>query len=348
MIKKIISLFLSVIVAFSLCNTYFALGWAEEYDVFMLPVISDKLPDNQQTVRIEVYLDKTEDIAFVSLDDICKIIDAKCSQEESRYAVKRDAVCFSYNGKDNMELYLLEQNSTSAFVDGVELAAGSIIHDEIIGHRLLNGNLFESRKINDKWYVDYIRFCDMFGIKLSKYTSNNHNNLNGLVQTLDIVLENDVQFDFDSNPYYVRMYSGTTLSSIYQKVMRNRKTYLFDFYTFEIKNNNFWDNVLQKSGAVYQLASLQYKNILSNLINDWNGFTSALIDQYEPGEHYTESLLNILNTNYLKYVIQNHGSDKSIPTFSDFIECVANFYSDLLDNLLDNEPTWIADALTYT
>ena len=333
MIKKIMSVILTVVMSLSLCTVAFAVDVLEDnYEIFMLPVISDKLPTENQITEIKVYLDKQTDTAFVALEDVCELIGASCSQEDDIYAVQRDAVYFSYNGQGNMELYLLTENSTSVFLDAVAQATGNIIRKNIIGHRLLDGDLFESRKISNQWYVDYIKFCDMFGVKLSKYTSNNHNNLLAIIQELNISLSHDVKFNFDKNPYYVKMYSGTTLSSIYQKVMRNYETYLFDYYALKTKNSDFWDDVTQKLSTMYQLADLQYKNVLSNVINDWNGFTSALLDQYEPGEHYTESLLNILNSNYLEYVIKNSSSNNELPnTFSDFIESFEVFYGSLLE-----------------
>lgn len=333
MIKKIMSVILTVVMSLSLCTVAFAVDVLEDnYEIFMLPVISDKLPTENQITEIKVYLDKQTDTAFVALEDVCELIGASCSQEDDIYAVQRDAVYFSYNGQGNMELYLLTENSTSVFWDAVAQATGNIIRKNIIGHRLLDGDLFESRKISNQWYVDYIKFCDMFGVKLSKYTSNNHNNLLAIIQELNISLSHDVKFNFDKNPYYVKMYSGTTLSSIYQKVMRNYETYLFDYYALKTKNSDFWDDVTQKLSTMYQLADLQYKNVLSNVINDWNGFTSALLDQYEPGEHYTESLLNILNSNYLEYVIKNSSSNNELPnTFSDFIESFEVFYGSLLE-----------------
>ena len=333
MIKKIMSVILTVVMSLSLCTVAFAVDVLEDnYEIFMLPVISDKLPTENQITEIKVYLDKQTDTAFVALEDVCELIGASCSQEDDIYAVQRDAVYFSYNGQGNMELYLLTENSTSVFLDAVAQATGNIIRKNIIGHRLLDGDLFESRKISNQWYVDYIKFCDMFGVKLSKYTSNNHNNLLAIIQELNISLSHDVKFNFDKNPYYVKMYSGTTLSSIYQKVMRNYETYLFDYYALKTKNSDFWDDVTQRLSTMYQLADLQYKNVLSNVINDWNGFTSALLDQYEPGEHYTESLLNILNSNYLEYVIKNSSSNNELPnTFSDFIESFEVFYGSLLE-----------------
>lgn len=333
MIKKIMSVILTVVMSLSFCTVAFAVDVLEDnYEIFMLPVISDKLPTENQITEIKVYLDKQTDTAFVALEDVCELIGASCSQEDDIYAVQRDAVYFSYNGQGNMELYLLTENSTSVFLDAVAQATGNIIRKNIIGHRLLDGDLFESRKISNQWYVDYIKFCDMFGVKLSKYTSNNHNNLLAIIQELNISLSHDVKFNFDKNPYYVKMYSGTTLSSIYQKVMRNYETYLFDYYALKTKNSDFWDDVTQKLSTMYQLADLQYKNVLSNVINDWNGFTSALLDQYEPGEHYTESLLNILNSNYLEYVIKNSSSNNELPnTFSDFIESFEVFYGSLLE-----------------
>ena len=343
MIKKIMSVILTVVMSLSLCTVAFAVDVSENnYEIFMLPVISDKLPTENQVTEIKVYLDKQTDTAFVALEDVCELIGASCSQEDDIYAVQRDAVYFSYNGQGNMELYLLTENSTSVFLDAVAQATGSIIRKNIIGHRLLDGDLFESRKISNQWYVDYIKFCDMFGVKLSKYTSNNHNNLLAIMQELNISLSHDVKFNFDKNPYYVKMYSGTTLSSIYQKVMRNYETYLFDYYALKTKNSDFWDDVTQKLGTMFQLADLQYKNVLSNVINDWNGFTSALIDQYEPGEHYTESLVNILNSNYLEYVIKNSNPNNELLTFSDFVEYVSSFYY----YIWDKAPTWTANALS--
>ena len=313
----------------SLCTVAFAVD--ENYETFILPVISDKLPADAQTSEIEMYLDKETNTVFAALNDVCKLIGAKCSQEKDIYAVQRDAVYFTYNGKDNMELFLLTENSTSALVDAASAASGNIIRKNIFGHRLLDGNLFESRRINNKWYVDYIKFCDMFAVKLSKYTSKNYDNTCKIIKELNIALEYDTSLDFNNYPYYIKMYSGTTLSSIYQKIMKDQDTYIFNFYSLNEKNDDFWDDVDQKLTTKFQLFDLEYKNILSNVINDWNGFASVFLEQYDPGEHYTESLLNVLNSNYIKNIIENGNTDNNSSNFSDLLETITEKYGKVLD-----------------
>ncbi len=224
-----------------------------------------------------------------------------------------------------MKLYLLSENNTTAFIEEAEIASENFMRKNISGVCLLDGNLFENRKINNEWYVDYIKFCDMFGVELTKYTSEDDKQVNALLNSANVSLGYDTGLNFNKNPYYIRMYSGTTLNSIYQKVIRGQDTYFYDYTTLKIKDADFW----KKVDEGLDIVEIQSKNILSNVINDWNGFTSAYCETYSSEDHYTESLLNIAN--YMQYIIKNNDAHKDLYTFSDLLESLKEMYSTNLE-----------------
>lgn len=277
MIKKLFSVLLVLVMFFSIFTVAVAVD-EEDYDVILLPVISDQLEQNKQVTQVQLYIDKKTNTAFVDLDVICELIGANCNYKKDWYIVDRDYTYFKYKGSGDMKLYLSHTDS---------------------GLLLLEGDLFESRMINNRWYVDYIKFCDMYGVKLQKIDS-----------SIKSYITDDrfgdcykKYINFEKNPYYIQMDTGVTLSSIYGEIIENKERYFWDYSSWSADDDSdIISKVLLSEAGIS--VGVQGGNLFSNIINDWDGFTSAIFSDYESDEHYTEALTDICNVKYINNAVK--------------------------------------------
>ncbi|MBQ8135286.1 MAG: hypothetical protein IJ192_12915 [Clostridia bacterium] len=311
MAKKVISMLLVFILSFSLCTVAFAVD-SDNYNVFDLPVISDKMPENKQVSKVELYVDKETETAFVDLEDISDLIGATCNFKKDWYDVRRDYTYLKYNSAEDMKLYL--SNSSNGLL-------------------LLDGKLFESRMINNRWYVDYIKFCDMFGVNLIK--------VDKTTATIDDLPnyhfnEFENEMNFDENPYYIFMYTGTTLSSLYEKLMKYRSSYFWNYSSWARDDVNF----LQKPFySKYGIASgLMEGSIYSNVVNEWGTWTSKIVKEYNSEEQYAETLLNVCNINYSNYSTVDSDSYTKADSFYAFVKNVnkVNKSNKIIKKIIEN------------
>ena len=175
--KKIISTLLALILSISLFTVAGAVDESIGYDKFDLPIISDMLPDGHQVSKIQLYVDKNKKIAFGKLSDVAKLMSADIFESDSMYRVTKDYMCFQYDNANNMTLYFSDQPN---------------------GKILLQGNLFESKKINNVWYVDFIKICDMFGIEFSKIDKT----VNSFIKNAQFG-DYFSQIDLEKNSFYI-------------------------------------------------------------------------------------------------------------------------------------------------
>lgn len=123
-----------------------------------------------------------------------------------------------------------------------------------------------------------------------------------------IAIENDL--DFINHPYYIYIYSGTPLISLYSQVMKDEDLYLWDYSCYKNlnmneKDGNWFEKVLKniQYSSVTKGLTIQSQNWLSNLINDEWGITKIIASPpYDSSEHYKNSLVNISGVNYGKHL----------------------------------------------
>lgn len=269
----------------------------EEYECIQLPIISDQL---KGTVK-DITLYEKDDILYIPLDIVCSLINAEWYMKDGGFYVSRDnCMYFRYYSNGNMKLI-------------VDLGVGDDKWNKS-DNVLLEGNLFSCKKIDIVWYVDFIKFCDMFGVTFRQVSQSTiqsaKNNIKKNVtdsaieklSTLDI--EKDL--DFKNNPYYIYLYAGTPLTSLYAKVMGSKNLYLWDYSCYENLNlseneENWFKKILKdiQYSDVTQNIVIQSQNYCSNIINDDWGITKILSPPpYDSSEHYKTALVNISGINY--------------------------------------------------
>ena len=112
--------------------------------------------------------------------------------------------------------------------------------------------------------------------------------------------------DFNNNPYYIYLYTGTPLISLYAQVMRDKNLYIWDYSCYENLNlseeDNAWIEEILKSiqySDITQYLTIQSQNCLSNVVNDNWGITKLITaPPYDSSEHYKKALVNISSINY--------------------------------------------------
>lgn len=148
---------------------------------------------------------------------------------------------------------------------------------------LLEGNIFSCKKIGVEWCVDFIKFCDMFGVTFRQVSpstiqsakDNIKKNIedSAFEKLNSIDIENDL--DFNNNPYYIYLYTGTPIISLYAQVMRDQNLYIWDYSCYEnlnqSKEDDSWLEKVLKNIQYSSIATgltVQSQNWLSNLVND--------------------------------------------------------------------------------
>ena len=81
--------------------------------------------------------------------------------------------------------------------------------------------------------------------------------------------------DFNNNPYYIYLYTGTPIISLYAQVMRDQNLYIWDYSCYEnlnqSKEDDSWLEKVLKNILYSSIATgltVQSQNWLSNLVND--------------------------------------------------------------------------------
>ena len=299
MIKKIISILLCVIFALTTFSVSVSAEDAEQYDIFLLPLISEKMLEEQKCDQIQVYWDKNSNIPFVSIDEATSIVGGSCNYKTGWYTVDKDYFYFRYNSQDDMKLYLGNSD---------------------YGILLLDGNLFESRLIHGRWYVDFFRFCDMFDSKLNKIDLNSYN-IQGL-DTDDLKSYKDYLKE-KKVPFFLYVYNGYSLSTIYKEIMKYKNTYVWDYSKYP-ETEVCFRSLIDQSGAYTKTLTYNY---FSNIVNDWDNVVSVAVKPYKPDEHYTESLINITNVNYPAYAVQHDRYQNYSLTKGDSLYTMLNAYN---------------------
>lgn len=297
--KKIISCIILISCIFNMILPI-SIVYAEEnteYECIQLPIISDK--SKKEVTDITLY--KDSDTLYAPLHTICPLINAEWHMKDGGFYVERDGCTyFRYYSNGNMKLI-------------VDLGIGDDKWNKS-DNVLIEGNLFSCKKIGVEWCVDFIKFCDMFGVTFFKVSQNTiqsakdnikKNIGDSSTESLnDIVIENDL--DFVNHPYYIYIYSGTPLISLYGQVMGNENLYLWDYSCYEnLDQSKEGDSWLEKTLKNIQYSSIatgltvQSQNWLSNLVNDDWGITRIITaPPYESSEHYKKALVNISGINY--------------------------------------------------
>lgn len=297
--KKIISVVMLLVCIFYMIVPV-SVAYAEEnieYECIQLPIISDK--SKEAVTDITLY--KDDDVLYAPLHTVCPLINAEWYMKDGGFYISRDnCMYFRYYHDGNMKLI-------------IDLDIGDDKWNKS-DNILLEGNIFSCKKIGVEWCVDFIKFCDMFGvtfrqvspstIQLAKDNIKKNIEDSALEKLNNIDIENDL--DFNNNPYYIYLYTGTPLISLYAQVMRDKNLYIWDYSRYENLNlseeDNDWLKEILKSiqySDTTQYLTIQSQNCLSNLVNDNWGITKLITaPSYDSSEHYKKALVNISGINY--------------------------------------------------
>lgn len=297
--KKIISIVMLMICILNMILPI-TVVYAEEnteYQCIQLPIISDK----SKKAVTDITLYKDDNTLYAPLHTVCDLINAEWHMKDGGFYISRDnCMYFRYYHDGNMKLI-------------IDLNSGDDKWNKS-DNVLLEGNLFSCKKIGEEWCVDFIKFCDMFGVTFFQVSpstiqsakDNIRKNIGNTSTEIlnDIAIENDL--DFINHPYYIYIYSGTPLISLYGQVMRNENLYLWDYSCYENSNQNkedgsWLENVLKniQYSSIATGLTVQSKNWLSNLVNeDWSIAKLITAPTYDSSEHYKETLVNISGINY--------------------------------------------------
>lgn len=302
--KRIISYIIFISCIFNMISPISVVNAEEttEYEHIQLPVIYDD-KFKEEVTDIPIFKNTENDIIYISIADVSPLINAEWHIKDGGFYIStNNCMYFRYYNDGNMKLI-------------IDLSVGDAKWSKS-ENVLLEGNLFSCEKIGEEWYVDFIKFCDMFGItffKVSQSTiksskNNIKKNINdATVKELNnIDIENDL--NFKDNPYYIYLCSGTSLISLYAQIMKNEDLYLWNYSCYEKlnpsgSNDNWLEKTLKKikysSTTIY--LTIQSQNWLSNLINDSWGITKIIAaPPYKSYEHYKKSLVNISSIDYDK------------------------------------------------
>jgi hypothetical protein len=286
-----------------------------EYERFELPVISDKLK-NGSIDYISMYKKKPDsETVFVELAEACNLIGAGWHVEDGGFIVNRDCIYFRCDSDGNMKL-VISSDSNDRWTNP----------DEV----LLEGELFPCEKIGIVWYVDFISFCDMFGASISKITENSiqsiKDKINNLFGSVSEELEFEEHLDFTNHPYYILVYSGTSLSSLYRKVFQKEDTYLWSYSSYENENiaiDNLFDEIKYSDEMIS--VSFNVSNLISNVINDDYGITKIMTAHYESSEHYKQSLINVIGVDYGQHLNESELNKVDSKGIADNLKKMLNY-----------------------
>lgn len=304
--KRIISFIISTAFLFNVVFSVFVVYGEDnqEYEYLQLPIICDKL-DNMVD-DITLYKDNVNDILYVPLHIVCPLIKADWHMKDGGFYVQRDCTYFRYYNDGNMKLII-----------GLEVGDDKWNKSE---NTLLEGQLLSCKKFGEEWCVDFIKFCDMFGatfFQVSQSTIQSakkniaENVADSSITTLgNFEIEDDL--DFKQHPYYIYIYSGTPLSSLYSTIMDKENSYLWNYSCYEqFAENGNWLDEIHYSKYVTAL-TFNSGNWVSNWINDDFGITKIFSAHYESSEHYKQSLVKISGVNYSEYL-----KTKDLNTFNE-------------------------------
>ena len=297
--KKIISVVMLLVCIFYMIVPV-SVAYAEEnieYECIQLPIISDK----SKEVVTDITLYKDDDVLYAPLHTVCPLINAEWYMKDGGFYISRDnCMYFRYYHDGNMKLI-------------IDLDIGDDKWNKS-DNILLEGNIFSCKKIGVEWCVDFIKFCDMFGVTFHQVSpstiqsakDNIKKNIedSAFEKLNNIDIENDL--DFNNNPYYIYLYTGTPLISLYAQVMRDKNLYIWDYSCYENLNlseeDNAWIEEILKSiqySDITQYLTIQSQNCLSNVVNDNWGITKLITaPSYDSSEHYKKALVNISGINY--------------------------------------------------
>ncbi len=299
--KKVITFFviaLYMTMTFMMSITTHA-NESSSYERINLPVISDKLSENPV---IELQLLKSDGVMYVSLATASELIGANYQEVgNNTFIVCKDSMYFRYCGSDEMQLILdTDYNENTSWKN----------KDNI----LLDGQLFSCKKIDTVWYVDFIKFCDMFGVSFYKITDSVLTDIeNNISQVLGENISQSINLnDIKENlnltvyPYYIFLYSGTSLSEIYSEYCKHTDLYTWDYTRYNNKGSKWYQNAIK---ALENVIRVESGNVLSNFFNDDYGFTKIFNSNYISEEHYQKSLIDVTNANYNNYILQEGITD---------------------------------------
>lgn len=297
--KKIISIVMLMIYIINMILPVSVVNAEEntEYECIQLPIISDK--SKEAVTNITLY--KDNDTLYVPLHTVCPLINAEWYMKDGGFYISRDnCMYFRYYHDGNMKLI-------------IDLDSGDDKWNKS-DNVLLEGNIFSCKKIGVEWCVDFIKFCDMFGVTFRQVSPSSiqsaKDNIKKNIEDSafeklnSIDIENDL--DFNNNPYYIYLYTGTPLISLYAQVMRDKNLYIWDYSCYENLNlseeDNAWIEEILKSiqySDITQYLTIQSQNCLSNVVNDNWGITKIITTPpYDSSEHYKKALVNISSINY--------------------------------------------------
>ena len=297
--KKIISIVMLMICILNMILPV-SVVYAEEnteYECIQLPIISDK----SKKAVTDITLYKDDNTLYAPLHTVCDLINAEWHMKDGGFYISRDnCMYFRYYHDGNMKLI-------------IDLNSGDDKWNKS-DNVLLEGNLFSCKKIGEEWCVDFIKFCDMFGVTFCQVSpstiqsakDNIKKNIedSAFEKLNSIDIENDL--DFNNNPYYIYLYTGTPLISLYAQVMRDKNLYIWDYSCYENINlseeDNTWIEKILKSiqySDITQYLTIQSQNCLSNVVNDnWSIAKLITAPTYDSSEHYKKALVNISGINY--------------------------------------------------
>lgn len=297
--KKIISIVMLMICIINMILPVSVVNTEEntEYECIQLPIISDK--SKEAVTNITLY--KDNDTLYAPLHTVCPLINAEWYMKDGGFYISRDnCMYFRYYHDGNMKLI-------------IDLDIGDDKWNKS-DNVLLEGNIFSCKKIGVEWCVDFIKFCDMFGVTFRQVSPSSiqsaKDNIKKNIEDSafeklnSIDIENDL--DFNNNPYYIYLYTGTPLISLYAQVMRDKNLYIWDYSCYENLNlseeDNAWIEEILKSiqySDITQYLTIQSQNCLSNVVNDNWGITKLITaPPYDSSEHYKKALVNISSINY--------------------------------------------------
>ena len=295
--KRILAILITLIYACGLliCTPLVHAEETDSYEWVELPVISDKLKDNE-IAYIPMFKEKEEsDVLYIELNTVCDLIGATWYVRDGGFGVNRDCTYFRYYDAENMKLIISPVNNAKKW--------------DIQDNVLLEGVLFSCKRIGEVWYVDFIEFCEMFGVSFFKITETTIQQIkdniksafgeNAAVSLDKIDIEDDL--DFINHPYYIYLHSGITLSSIYREIWAYEDLYIWDYSCYKDSRgeSDSWLNEIQIGGTYI---TFQSANIVSNFLNDDYGFTKLLYSEYQSDEHYKKVLLDTIGVQYSRYL----------------------------------------------
>ncbi|MEE0187245.1 MAG: WG repeat-containing protein [Oscillospiraceae bacterium] len=297
--KKIISIVMLMICIINMILPVSVVNAEEntEYECIQLPIISDK--SKEAVTNITLY--KDNDTLYAPLHTVCPLINAEWYMKDGGFYISRDnCMYFRYYHDGNMKLI-------------IDLDIGDDKWNKS-DNVLLEGNIFSCKKIGVEWCVDFIKFCDMFGVTFRQVSpstiqsakDNIKKNIedSAFEKLNSIDIENDL--DFNNNPYYIYLYTGTPIISLYAQVMRDQNLYIWDYSCYEnlnqSKEDDSWLEKVLKNIQYSSIATgltVQSQNWLSNLVNDdWSIAKIITAPPYDSAEHYKKALVNISSINY--------------------------------------------------